>query len=158
MNLPKRKSARLQGYEYSQNGAYFITICTKNKSKLLSDICRGGALLRPLGTIVALEIESLSSRFNISIDKYVIMPNHIHLIATVTRAEQSPAPTISDIVCALKSVTTKIANEQDNTIGRQIWQRSFHDHVIRNKPSYEKIWQYIDTNPLKWQDDCFYCE
>lgn len=71
-------------------------------------------------------------------------------------AGQSPAPTIGDIIGAFKSITTKIANRQDHAIGRKIWQRSYHDRIIRNEQEYQKIWQYIDTNPLKWEEDCFY--
>ncbi len=156
-NLPVRKPNRLKGYDYSQNGVYFITICTKNRCEILSDICRGGALLRPIGKIIEIEIENLSERFDINIDKYVIMPNHIHMIITIQRAEQSPAPTtIVDIICAFKSITTKLANKSEHISGRQIWQRSYHDHIIRNEQDYLSIWQYIDTNPIKWEEDCFY--
>ena len=120
MNLPKRKKIRLDGYDYSQSGAYFVTICTKDRQELLSDICRGGALLRPIGEISETVINNLSERFSINIDKYVIMPNHIHIIITIQRAEQSPAPTIADIICAFKSITTKLANKLDYIPGRQI--------------------------------------
>ncbi|MEG1044743.1 MAG: transposase, partial [Oscillospiraceae bacterium] len=69
---------------------------------------------------------------------------------------QSPSPTISDIICTFKSLTTKLSNANDNITGRKIWQRSFHDHIIRNENEYQKIWEYINANPLKWEDDCFY--
>lgn len=156
MDLPKRKQIRLKDYDYSQNGAYFVSICTQNRCEILSDICRGGALLRPIGMIAEIEIHKVTERFHILIDKYVIMPNHVHLIIVIERAEQSPAPTIGDIVCTFKSITTKTANRQDNALGRKICQRSYHDHIIRNEQEYQKIWQYIDTNPLKWEEDCFY--
>ncbi|WMJ22852.1 transposase [Paludicola sp. MB14-C6] len=165
MELRQRKSNRLKGYDYSQNGAYFVTICIKNRYEMLSDICRGWALLSPIGEVAENQINTLSKRYNVKIDKYVIMPNHIHMIIvimkgadtqSVMQAEQSPAPTISDIICTFKSISTKLSNKYNNTPGRQIWQRSYHDHIIRNEQEYQKIWQYIDTNTLKWEDDCFY--
>ncbi|MEG1805049.1 MAG: transposase [Clostridia bacterium] len=171
MEYPTRKEVRLQDFDYSQNGAYFVTICANNRCENLAYICRGEALLRPLGIIVEQEIQNLSKRYDITIDKYVIMPNHIHILVNVQRAEQSPAPTvignnnnretkgkptIGDVVCGLKSITTKIANKQDNIINRKIWQRSFHDHVIRNEKDYQKIWEYIENNPKQWELDQYY--
>lgn len=111
MELPKRKQNRLSCFDYSSNGAYAITICTKDKAKILSEICRGGVLLRPQGKIVEKELLELEERYGIVIDKYCIMPNHVHLIMffdNYNREEQSPSPTISDVVCAFKSITTKI--------------------------------------------------
>ncbi len=158
MTFPKRKTVRLQHYDYSQNGAYFVTICTHNRQSSLSNIRRGGALLLPLGKICENEILKLMERYEIKIDNYVIMPNHVHMIISINkvRVEQSPTPTIPDIVCAFKSITTKIANVNDGLKGRKIWQRSFHEHVIRGEKEYLKIWEYIDNNPLIWEDDMYY--
>ena len=155
---PRRKPNRLKGYDYGNSGSYFVTICTKNRCNILSDIGRGGALLRPIGKIVETEIRHLMERFDILIDKYVIMPNHVHMILTIQRAEQSPAPTISDVVCAFKSITTKLANQSQQIPGQQIWQRSFYDHIIRNEEEYCKIWEYIEENPSKWLEDCYYSD
>ncbi|MEG1027160.1 MAG: transposase [Oscillospiraceae bacterium] len=112
----------------------------------------------PIGEIYKTQIDEIQRKCNITIDKYVIMPNHIHLIIVIAREEQSPSPTASiiDIVCSFKSLTTKSANIKDKMIGRKIWQRSFHDRIIRNEQEYQKIWEYIDTNPMRWEDDCFY--
>ncbi len=100
------------------------------------------------------------------------MPNHVHLLISIVgeRQEQSPCPTtndggdniinlhptIGDIICVLKSISTKKANQMDETKSRKIWQFRFHDHVIRNHKSYLEIWQYIDTNEAKWKEDKFY--
>lgn len=115
-------------------------------------------MLLPIGMICDTQLNALLNRYNIKIDKYVIMPNHIHLIVNIEREEQSPSPTIGEIICAFKSITTKIANKNDGITGRKIWQRSYHDHIIRGDCDYKKIWDYIDTNPLKWKDDCFFIE
>lgn len=156
---PCRKDhLRLPAWDYAQSAAYFITICTQNRSCILSDIRRGGAQLRPLGRICEAQIKALELRYGICVQKYVIMPNHIHLLLTIDRAEQSPAPTISDMVCAFKSITTKQANQQENRLHRKLWQRSFYDHVIRNEQDYLETLKYIDENPVKWELDRFYNE
>ena len=93
------------------------------------------------------------------------MPNHLHLLIRIDSEDiryeedsmggESPSPTLSDIICSLKSLTTKISKEK-GLCNKTIWQRSFHDHIIRNQADYQRIWQYIDTNPVKWSEDCFY--
>ena len=164
MDLPKRKPTRLSQYDYSQNGYYFVTICTKDKQKIFGNIVGQGLApaetkLSRYGEIAKAEIINLEKRYkNIKIDKYVLMPNHIHAIIVIENktAGASPCPTLSDIVCAFKSITTRKCHEIDSE--KKIWQMSFHDHIIRGENDYFKIWNYIDTNPLKWKDDCFYTE
>ena len=164
MNLPVRKRVRLKNYDYSSEGAYFITICTHNKQCIFSNIVGQGLApaaveLSTLGEIANTEILDLENRYkNIKINKYVIMPNHIHAIIIIDTktAGASPCPTLSDIICAFKSLVTRkchILNSKQN-----IWQSSFHDHIIRDEADYLKIWNYIDTNPQKWNEDCFYVE
>ena len=157
-DLPKRKNIRLKYYDYSQNGAYFITICTENKSHLFGEIVPssvgatcGRPLLSNIGIIVRSEIEKIPSVYsNVDIDNYVIMPNHIHMIMSLcSNGRPQVAPTISRIVKQFKGSITK-------KIGHSIWQRSYHDHVIRNEAEYQKIWEYIDTNPMKWEYDCYF--
>jgi len=149
--LPVRKKIRLEGYDYSQNGAYFITICTQKRLHLFGEIeeavgqglcsCR----LTPSGEVIEKEWQSLSQRYpHITFDNFVVMPNHIHAIISINwdseaRQEQSPCPTIGDIICAYKSITTKLCNKNDNIIGRKIWHFRFHDHIIRNEAEYYNI-------------------
>lgn len=91
------------------------------------------------------------------VDKYVIMPNHVHMILQIKQAEGGPmgtsAPTgaLPDIVRYFKRSVTKLC-------GENIWQRSYHDHIIRSEEDYLNIWTYIDTNPVKWAEDCYYKE
>ena len=153
-NHRNRKPTRLRGFDYSQRRAYFVTVCTQQRCEILAEICRGGALLFPIGEIVEREIKNLSQRYDVEIEKYVIMPNHIHMIISLQNSIRTD--TLYDVVCTLKSITTKTANRIDGCIGRKIWQRSFHDHIIRDEKDYLKIWQYIDENPEKWELDCFY--
>ena len=152
--LPKRKIVRLSSYDYHQCGAYFVTLCTESRSEILSEIRRGGALLRPVGHIAEQALLDLPQRYPVQIDKYVVMPNHLHCILRITVSPSSVS--LGDIVCAYKSLTTKAANLADHTPGRKIWQRSYYEHVIRDEVDYQEIWQYIDENPQKWEIDRFY--
>ncbi len=157
---PKRKRLRLPEYDYSDSGAYFVTICTQNRACILSDIIVGEGLDPPvcrqsdIGEIVENEILSISARYpNVSIEKYVIMPNHIHMIAMIhaDAGGSRPSPTLADVVRVIKSKSAHI-------IGAPLWQRSYHEHVIRNERDYLDIWSYIDNNPAKWAEDRYYCE
>ena len=164
MTLPKRKPTRLKNYDYSNNGYYFITICAYHKSKIFGNIVGQGLApaenkLYPFGLIAENELLDLENRYvHIKIDKYVIMPNHIHAIIIIENetAGASPCPTLSDIICSFKSITTHKCH--NIKLNQKIWQSSFHDHIIRGEKDYLKIWNYIDTNPQKWNEDCFYIE
>lgn len=178
----QRKNRRLPGYDYSQDGYYFITICTHNRQPVFGKIVDRRMALNEYGKIVHNEwVRSANLRKEIKIDKFVIMPNHFHAILGIDHSSvesyghttgastsgsgtrtyihtslQSPSRTLGAIIRGFKaSVTTKI-NTFRNTPQNPIWQSGFHDHIIRNETEYRKIWEYIDTNPLKWQEDCYY--
>ncbi|MBR5265761.1 MAG: transposase [Clostridia bacterium] len=158
-----RKRTRLKYYDYSTSGAYFITICIKDmRIPLLSNIFVGnGALdvpqrkLTSVGKIVDKYIRSTNNIKGISVDKYVIMPNHIHMIIFIDNpdgASKAPHPTnslLSHTVGTLKRFVNR-------DIGQNIWQTSFHDHIIRDDNDYLKIWNYIDTNVSRWNKDRFF--
>ena len=155
MELPKRKNIRLDNYNYSQNGAYFLTICVKERQDLLGNIV-GTNCVRPQlsehGIVVEKEIAILNSTYkDVKADKYVIMPNHIHMIVFITseRGRTQFVPTISQIIKQFKGAITK-------KIGFSLWQPRFHDHVIRDEKDYQKHWRYIDENPIRWVEDEYY--
>lgn len=154
------KSIRLKNYDYSLNGSYFITICSYNKNCIFGKIVGQGLCscrLTKIGMIIDDEIKSLEKRYDcIKIDNYIVMPNHIHMIISIERQEQSPCPTIGDIICTLKSITTKKSNVMDNAKGRKIWQTSYYDHIIRNQKEYEDVWSYIEYNVAKWNEDKYF--
>lgn len=142
-NLPKRKQNRLQGYDYSQNGYYFVTICTENRMLLLSE--------NRNADIAKAEIKETEKRYNVEISPYVIMPDHIHMViklCAAKREEQSPSSTLNDILCTFKSRTAKAINEQDHCRGRKVWQRSYYDRIIRDETDYARVAEYILNNPL----------
>ena len=165
MDLPNRKTNRLPHFDYSTPGSYFITICTKGKQCLLANIVGGGALDAPqtqltkLGKLVETHIVSGNRIPNVRVDKYVIMPNHIHLLLIIDEnpfcgPSKAPAPTnalIPHFVSTLKRFCRRDA-------GLVLFQRSYHDHIIRNEQDYLRIWEYIENNPARWKEDCFYEE
>ena len=157
MDLPERKPMRLRDYDYSSPGAYFITICTRWKECVLSRILVGEGLAPPavaltaIGRIVEEQVRLLPGRFpSLSVDRYVIMPNHIHLVLTLSgdsAGGASPSPTITNMVGALKSQTSRLSGMAP------LWQRSYYDHVIRGERDYSETWAYMDGNPGRWAED-----
>lgn len=157
----QRKKNRLAEYDYSAPGAYFITVCAKEKAHLFGEISNGHMRLTDIGTIVDQEIMALRSRYAaVRVDKYVVMPNHIHLL--ITLAERiNPFPTgacdIPNIIGKFKAgVTRRVGNAFMHSAAKTIWQTSYHDHIIRDRADYDAIWKYIDQNVLRWELDCFY--
>lgn len=153
MSVSNRKSPRLQGYDYSADNYYFVTICTKNKNCIFGDPKN----LNTYGKIADNHIKQLSNHYrNVKIDKYVVMPNHIHLIVVLgcNMVNEKNETSLDRIIGLLKSGITKEIHAIDPFM--EVWQRSFHDHIIRNQDGYEKIWQYIESNPQNWSKDCFY--
>ncbi len=144
MELPQRKKIRVGEYDYSQCGAYFVTICTQNRRPILSNIVGDDAHIVPkrYGQIAEKYLKNAAE-----IEKYVIMPDHIHMLIRLAEQgaeKRSPqASRIASIVRSIKTLTTK-------EIGEPIFQRSYYDHVIRNQRDYNEIWEYIENNPRKW--------
>lgn len=163
MDLSQRKPTRLSDYDYSTPGAYFLTICTHEKRCILSDIVVGEQLAAPetslteIGQIVEDQIQSLPVRFpNLTVDNHVIMPNHLHLLLTLSEAagEASCSPTVVSVIQVLKSQTARLCSQRFGI--KPLWQRSFHDHVIWGENDYREIWTYIENNPAKWIEDRYY--
>jgi REP element-mobilizing transposase RayT len=160
---PNRKPNRLREYDYASNGVYFITICTKDRQHLLSSIV-GAATCRPndsgymtehgepipcrivlseSGMIVDAAIRELSTHYrNVNVDRYVVMPNHVHILLRIgeTDGRQVAAPTMIGSLKRHVSIA----------IGSPIWQKGFYDHVIRGEEDYLLHCRYIDENPWKW--------
>ena len=157
--LQTRKKNRLECYDYSSVGSYFLTVCIKDMQELLCRIVGDAALgvphveLTEIGEKVKTRIENIFKISNVRLETYVIMPNHIHLLLTITdgtpRAASPTKAKIPQIVNALKSLITK-------QLGYSIWQRSYHDHIVRDENEFNRIAEYIDSNPICWEDDCFH--
>ena len=224
-NLPVRKPNRLRNYDYSQNGAYFITICAKDKHELFGKIKNGKPLLNEYGCIVKQEIENIQAiRKECVVHTFIVMPNHIHLIVEIvtvgddgnrpadgnnsqagdnlqtannlqaannSRADRHPPVRFdgnrpadgnnsqsgdnSQIANNLQATNNSRADRHPPVLRKSIsnmvqglkgavsrkiefspWQRSFHDHIIRNEEDYHRIVRYIEDNPSNWEADYFY--
>ncbi len=162
MDLPHRKPTRLPEFDYSSAGAYFITICIQDRKNILAHIVGGGvldaptAVLSAVGKIVEHHLQNATEIPGVHVDKYVIMPNHIHIVLLVDAQENNPSTMPSNhkvprFVSGLKRLCHK-------TAGMKFFQRSYHDHVIRNVQDYLRIWEYVDNNPARWAEDCYYSE
>lgn len=150
-----RKSPRLKEYDYTKSGAYFVTFVTKNREKVLSEIVGAGLCARPhvhlteIGSVTESAVNYINNYEDYRVDKYIIMPNHVHLLIQITAEGGHGDPPLQDVIGRLKSFVEKYYNGT-------LWQRSFYDHVIRNEDDYLNIWNYIDGNPSKWCEDKYY--
>ena len=161
--MPQRKHPRIKHFDYSTPGAYFVTICTLNRRCLLSRIAGqelGVSIILPTiyGRIAKEQLLLLEKRYpTLKIGQYVIMPNHIHAILILREAAgASPRPTISDIICTYKSLTTRACKKAHPR--EKVFQTSFYEHVIRGQKDYDEIVEYIVNNPTRWELDKLYSE
>ncbi len=174
-----RRTIRLRDYDYSQAGAYFVTVCAWKKECLFGEIKDGEMLLNEYGEIVMKCWDDLPNHYQYTqLDEFVIMPNHVHGIIILNvgaglkpalvnsdktyqtheaRAGLKPAPTIqrglSEIIRALKTFSSKQINLIRNNPGVPLWQRNYYEHIIRDEKELHTIRQYIRYNPLKWAED-----
>jgi putative transposase len=171
-----RRSIRLQGYDYSQAGAYFITFCTHQRECLFGEIVNGQMQLNQFGVIVAEEwLRSPTIRQEIELDAWVIMPNHFHGIVVITQnivgangnspltngnspltkvsAQRMKPRSLSSLVVGFKAAVTKKINTIRHLNDVPIWQRNYYEHIIRDENSLQKLRQYITDNPLSWEMD-----
>ena len=155
------RSHRLKTWDYAAPGYYFLTVCTRDRDCILSQINSvptvGAPIGRPLlscaGEIVQQCLLAMEKRYSaVEIDEFVIMPNHIHLILKICGDEEGRpmgAPTVSTLMNQWKGAASKQA-------GGPLWQRGFYDHILRDEAEYLLVKDYIQTNPLRWQLDRFY--
>jgi REP element-mobilizing transposase RayT len=174
-----RRSIRLKGYDYSQPGWYFVTICTQNRAMLFGDVVNGKMVLNDAGRMVAQCWCDIPDHYpHVRLDKYIIMPNHVHGIIEITGDEiddtnvgaknfspqqniqsphfRSPSKTIGSIIRGFKIGVTKWFRQ--HTKIHTVWQRNYYEHIIRNENDLNRIRKYIIENPLKWQDDNHYAD
>ena len=142
-----RKSPRLKNYDYSQPNYYFVTICTSGKRRIFGE----AGNLNEYGKVAEQGLREIPKHFpQVCVDKYVVMPNHIHAILVL----KEQTANLSVILGQYKSYVARRIHRIEPD--QSVWQVSFHDHVIRDQKGYEKIWLYIESNPSNWQKDCFF--
>jgi len=155
MKLPQRKSPRLEGYDYSKEGAYFITICTHERKHYFGEIHEGVMSLSTIGDIAYHHWLRTPEYFpSVELSDYVVMPNHVHLIVYLWETD-SKKPTIGNVIGSYKAgVTRRVRREL--SFDDILWQGRFHDHIIRNEENLNYIREYVQTNPARWDADIFY--
>ena len=165
MEQSHRKPLRLPEYSYDTPGAYFVTICTKERNPILGTVVGAGDHTGPTPNVGAddhirpyIKLSKVGilvdqyTRTIPGIDRYVIMPDHIHLLLRFDQKDGTgdPFPTVGNVIGWYKYQVTKQANAQFNSFGERLFQRSYYDHVIRNQQDYNEVWEYIENNPRKW--------
>ena len=158
-----RRSPRLEGYDYSLNGAYFVTICAHNHASLFGEILNGEMRLNNLGEIVKTSLLDLPCHYrHIDLDTFSIMPNHIHVLISfpgvgaglrpARNAKEMPQG-LPEIIRALKSFSSRGINQICKTPGNQVWQRGYYEHIVRKEDDLNRIREYIEYNPARWAED-----
>ncbi len=162
-----------KGYDYSQAGAYFVTICIHSRQCLFGDAADGRMALNQAGWLVQQTWEQLPGRFpSVALDTFVVMPNHIHGVIAISgcpvgaglalpgeptgaavQGTASSTPTLGDVIRAFKSVSAIQVNRLLSRSGQPLWQRNYYEHIIREEDDLGRIRQYILDNPVKWPED-----
>jgi len=157
MPLPQRKSPRLQGYDYSQSGAYFVTICVQKMQQVFGDIVDGDMQYNSWGQVAHDCWVQIPDHYSsVELDAFVIMPNHVHGILLLTPLEPpltQKRVTLGRIIGAYKAAVTRTIQPLS-----KLWQERYHDHIIRNTQDLSRIREYVVNNPLKWETDTYYSE
>ena len=147
MKFPKRKHPRLKEYDYSNDGGYFVTVCVKNKEKLLGEpvLVNGKIKLTSIGETAEKHIKAINSAYDgVRVDSYMIMPDHIHMLITISGGMRACRPTsLQTVVRTFKTMVTR-------EIGFSVWQTSFYEHIVRDEKDYTDIDNYIKANPQKY--------
>ena len=145
MRRPKRRSPGLEAYDYATEGAYFVTVCSAGRLCIFGEVVDSDVRLSPAGEVVASEWREIGIRWGtVSLDVFVVMPNHLHGIVWLHGAGQDPP---------LPTVVGPFKSGASRKVGRPIWQRSFHDRVIRGDEELTAIRRYTIENPLRWAQD-----
>jgi putative transposase len=169
-----RRSIRLREYDYRQEGAYFVTICTYQRACLFGDVVDEEMLLSTPGCIMEEEIRQTPIvRPYVLVDSFIIMPNHIHAIFVITDAQvgtqrrcvptttaihsktfaKIPSGSLSAVIRSFKAIVTKRINLLRGTPSEPVWQGRYYEQIIRNQRMFDAIRQYIEANPAQWSLD-----
>jgi len=157
----RHNSLRLQGYDYSRSGIYFLTVCVKNNEPMFGKIENGIMQLNERGQIAQIELINTANHLQFELIEYVIMPNHVHLLAAITKPQPvgaaitPPEPLskrmVPKIVQGYKAAVTR-------KLGFSLWQRSYFDIIVKDDEELQHIQRYTQNNPITWQRDRFFCK
>ena len=152
-----RKNIRLKNYDYRKNGFYFVTICIQNRDHLLGEISDTGHYIYDSGVMVQSVWNNLSQYYSgVKAHDFVVMPNHIHGIIELENSDLD----LSEIIRRFKTFTTHqyikgVHDKNWQSFYKRLWQRNYHEHIIRDDKSLKQLQQYILNNPLLWREDVF---
>jgi putative transposase len=167
-----RKSIRLKDYDYTQAGAYYVTVCVNNRKCMFGDVHNGEMVLNEYGEMADKCWNQISQHFpHVELDECIIMPNHLHGIINITpnvgagfprpdndKGRGNRAPTLGQIIAYFKYGSTKQINQLRDTPRKPVWQRNFYEHVIRDESGLNRIREYIVNNPAQWEKDEYYAQ
>ena len=166
--MHSRRSPRLRDYDYTQYGAYFVTIATYRMTQLFGAVANGKVYLNDLGRLVNDEWQKTAEiRPNVEVDHFVVMPNHLHGILFLSGRQHTgplkgkltlPAKALGSIVAQFKSVVTKRSQKLAHPPHPPIWKRNYYDHIVRNENDLDRSRRYILATPARWRDDDYYAD
>ena len=167
--IHRRQSMRLMEYDYSQAGAYFVTICVREGEPLFGEIVNGVVQLSDFGRVVMECWKAVPEHFqDVELDEFVVMPNHVHGIIVISAVgtihelslQNDPRSRrrmlLPKVVGYLKMNTAKRINEIRETPGTPVWQRNYYEHIIRHDDEMKQLRNYIANNPIGWESDKYH--
>ena len=157
-NQSARRSIRLRGFDYAQEGAYFVTICTHHRACLFGEVVDDEMRLNANGRLVNETWMGMPRHYpHVELDTFIVMPNHVHGILVLVGSGLQPAPAkmqpLPEIIRGFKTFSARRINRSRSTPGKPVWQRNFYDHIIRDEVGLDRIRQYILDNPVRWAED-----
>jgi putative transposase len=158
-NLPNRKLIRLQNYDYSRQGLYFVTICSQDRQCLFGSVTNDNIFLNDAGKMLEYWWKELENKFEqVSLEQYVVMPNHLHGVILLNTTGGHIGPRLQEIIQWFKTMTTNeyirgVKQGNFSVFNKKLWQRSYYEHIIRNEEGLNKAREYILNNPLQWHLD-----
>jgi REP element-mobilizing transposase RayT len=153
---PYRRPIRLRDYDYTREGRYFVTIVAANRDEVFGTVIDGAMHLSDEGKCVADVWANLPRHYpHVSLDAFVVMPNHVHGIVVLGQARTPDAKRspLSEVVRGFKTYTARRVNGIRGIAGSQVWQRNYYERIVRNEQEMQSVRRYIAENPLHWDDD-----
>jgi REP element-mobilizing transposase RayT len=162
--VPRRRALRLKGYDYAQAGAYFVTICVRDRTCLFGNVVGGEMRVNDFGRLLDAAWRALPHHYpHVDLDRFVVMPNHFHGIVVLRPVEDCRGEIragerhgLPEIVRAFETFSARRINEFRGTHGVPVWQRNYYEHVIRDEADYRRIAEYVAENPRRWSEDSLY--
>jgi len=146
-----RRSIRLQGYDYTNAGIYFVTICCHQRQHLFGEIDNGKMKISAIGQIVSNLWQKIPQSFpNVELDGFILMPDHLHGIIIISESKEKSS--LANIIQNFKSISSRTINRINKSYGISIWQRNYYERIVMTEQELKKLREYIENNPANWTD------